>query len=88
MTNNQNISMMYPLVAAAAALDHPVATATTIGGTKGQVLATARVLSATRELSDCLARPDVTLQQVMSRIDRKNSAAAEFTRCVGAQWPL
>ena len=88
MSSNQNISMMYPLVVAATALDHPVATATSIGGTRNQVLATAKVVSATRELSDCLALKDVPLRQVMSCIDRKNSAAAEFTRCVGAPWPL
>ena len=79
---------MYQIATAATALDHPVAAMTSIGGSRDQVAATARVIAATQELSTCLASGTPSLKQVMSRIDSKNTAAGEFLRCTGMTWPL
>ena len=85
---NTDITRMYQMMAAATALGHPAAETAALKGTRRQVVATAKVLSATRDLSDCLSSDSPTLRQVMSRVDRKNEAAASFLRHVGVPWPL
>ena len=88
MNDAPGIGRMYQLATAATALDHPAASMTSIGGSRDQVAATARVIAATQDLSSCLASDSPSLSQVMSSIDRKNVAAGEFLRCTGTPWPL
>ncbi len=79
---------VYQLVVAASALDRPEVSHVSIGGSRDQVLATARVVAATRELNGTLRNPGSTLESVTNSINRKNRFAGEFLRLTGAPWPL
>ena len=82
------LSSLFANVAAASAIGHPVAPMINLGGTREQVVATARVVSATRDLTHTLASTDASLDSVMQAVDRKNTAAAAFLQQVGVPWPL
>jgi hypothetical protein len=88
MSDIPDISKMYQMASVASALDHPALGGTSFGGSREQVIATAHVVAATRDLRTCLASDTSGLKQVMSSIDRKNAAAKEFTRQTGISWPL
>jgi len=79
---------VYQLVTAASALDRPEVSHVSIGGSRDQVLATVRVVAATRDLSSTLQDPAATLESVTNSINRKNRFAGEFLRLTGAPWPL
>ena len=78
----------YGLFVAASSLDHPASTTVKIGGNREQLVASARVMGVTQELTTALTNPDISLHDVMGCIDRKNAAATEFLRVTGSRWPL
>jgi len=79
---------VYQVVVAASALDRPEVSQVSVGGNRDQVLATARVVAATRDLNTTLRDPAATLESVTNSINRKNRFAGEFLRLTGASWPL
>ena len=82
------MSRMFPALAAASVVGHQSAPIVDLGGTRQQVMATARVMAATSDLNDMLASKNQGLENVMKSVDRKNAAAAEFLQHVGSPWPL
>ncbi len=89
MQKNDSItSRMFATFAAANAIEHPTAPMVNLSGNRDQVLATAKVVSTTRALSDILVSNNPRLEDVMKAVDRKNNAAVQFLQHVGSPWPL
>ena len=61
---------------------------TKLRGSKEQVDAVVKALSASRKFQDELSRPGATVDSVVQKLGIKHMSAAEFERVLGVPWPL
>lgn len=59
-----------------------------IKGTPEEVDVITATLHATKDLLDVLAIDDVTIEEVIQKLNIKNARAADFEALTGVRWPL
>jgi len=57
-------------------------------GTQPELEAVTAAVKACRKFQEALMRPNVTVAEVMNRLDDKRQAVREFERVLNVPWPL
>lgn len=85
-TNITVVGKLFLAGIAAATLGFP--THLKVRGNPDQVVAIKDAIQATRAFQDELKRVDVTVQQIMDKLEAKNQAAQRFTQATNLPWPV
>lgn len=59
-----------------------------IKGTPEEVDVITAALHATKDLFDALALEDITIEEVVQKLNIKNARASDFEALTGTRWPL